>query len=130
MDWTTTRRQWLMGSAAASMLSAQTTGNPIRTGFIGIGVRGSSLVPQVLEQPGTRVTAICDIDPKARDTGLTIAKRDSPKAFSDWRKILDSPDIDAVVVATCLPDAVLDGSGLKPGKIFCSQPGHRQSLAQ
>ena len=124
MDWTTTRRQWLMGSAAASMLSAQTPGNPIRTGFIGIGVRGSSLVPQVLEQPGARVTAICDIDPKARDTGLTIAKRDSPKAFSDWRKMLDSPDIDAVVVATpCYLHSEMAAAALEAGKyVYCEKP--------
>src|SRR4051794_8032347 len=116
MNWTTTRRQWLLGGAAASALAAQ-AGNKTRTAFIGVGVRGSSLVPQVLEQPDARVTAICDIDPKARDAGLTLAKRDSPRAFSDWRKMLDSPDIDAVVIATpCYLHSEMATASLEAGK--------------
>ena len=96
----------------------------IRTAFIGIGIRGKSLVPQVLEQRNTRVTAICDIDPNARDAGLTLAKRDSPRAFTDWRAMLDFKDIDAVVIATpCYLHAEMAAAALQAGKyVYCEKP--------
>src|SRR5690242_779032 len=123
MDWTSTRRQWMLGAAGASALAAQAA-NPVRTGFIGVGVRGSSLVPQVLEQPGARVAAICDIDPKARDAGLTAAKRDSPRAVTDWKKMLDDKAIDAVVIATpCYLHAEMAAAFLEAGKyVYCEKP--------
>src|SRR4249919_3749116 len=120
MDFTTSRRQVMLGAFGAAALSAQ-TGGEIRTAFIGVGIRGTSLVPQVLEQRNTRVTAICDIDPTARDAGLTLAKRDSPRAFTDWKAMLDFRDIDAIVIATpCYLHAEMAAAALQAGKyVYC-----------
>ena len=123
MDFTISRRQIVLGALGATALSAQ-AGGEVRTAFIGIGVRGKSLVPQVLEQRNTRVTAICDIDPNARDAGLTLAKRDSPRPFTDWRSMLDFKDIDAVVIATpCYLHAEMAAAALQAGKyVYCEKP--------
>ena len=64
----TARRQFIFGAlsavAASSPLPAE---REIRTAHIGIGNRGSDLLGQVLQQSNSRVLAICDIDPNARD---------------------------------------------------------------
>jgi myo-inositol 2-dehydrogenase / D-chiro-inositol 1-dehydrogenase len=124
MDFKTTRRALMSGALGAAAVSAQTSGPEIRTAFIGTGNRGKSLVPQVLGQSNTRVTAVCDVDPNARDAGLSLAKRDSPRAFSDWRAMLDFRDIDAVVIATpCYLHAEMAAAALKAGKyVYCEKP--------
>src|SRR5439155_14476387 len=72
----------------------------IRTASIGIGKRGTTVLGQALRQPNVRVTAICDIDPKARDAAQTLAARDNPQSYSDWREVIDLKNVDAVIVAT------------------------------
>src|SRR5687767_15893357 len=116
MDWSISRRHAMFTALGAVALPAQSAGD-IRTAFIGTGNRGKSLVPQVLQQRSTRVTAICDTDPNARDAGLSLAKRDSPRSFTDWRTMLDFKDIDAVVIATpCYLHAEMAAACLKAGK--------------
>lgn len=127
MEWplnvNTTRRKLMFGLAGASALAAQTSAE-IRTAFIGTGNRGKSLVRQVIEQRDIRVTAICDTDPSARDAGLSLANRDSPRAFTDWRAMLDFKDIDAVVIATpCYLHAEMAAAALQAGKyVYCEKP--------
>ena len=123
MNFKSTRRQWIAGAAGASALAAQTD-NRIRTAFIGAGIRGKSLIPQVLAQPSARVTAICDVDPNARDAGLSLAGRDAPRAFTEWRSMLDFRDIDAVVIATpCYLHAEMAATCLSAGKhVYCEKP--------
>ena len=99
MDFTTTRRSLMFGVAGSSF-AVRTDRRRSTHRVHRYWHRGKSLVPQVLEQRNTRVTAICDVDPNARDAGLTLAKRDSPRPFTDWRAMLDFKDIDAVVIAT------------------------------
>src|SRR3954447_20659157 len=36
----------------------------VRIGFVGVGLQGTSHVGNLVQIPGCRVTAICDIDPK------------------------------------------------------------------
>ncbi|HET8549659.1 MAG TPA: hypothetical protein VFL57_16735, partial [Bryobacteraceae bacterium] len=77
------RRRFILGGVAAVVAEA-TAGaedREIRTAFIGVGIRGTSLVGQVLEQPNTRVVAICDTDANARDRAQGLARRDSPRSF-------------------------------------------------
>lgn len=124
MKLITSRRDWMLSTMATAAMPAQTSSAGIRTAFIGTGVRGKSLVPQVLQLQNTRVTAICDSDPNARDAGLSLAKRDSPKAFTDWRSMLDFKDIDAVVIATpCYLHAEMATACLQAGKyVYCEKP--------
>ena len=82
------RRRFVAGSLA-SLASAQTQGAAVGTGMIGAGGRGSYLLKTVLDTPGTKVAAVCDIKPDRVDRAATAAGRDKPAAFSDYRRLLE-----------------------------------------
>ena len=58
----TERREFLLGATAALMTSSRSNAaeREVRTAMVGIGKRGSTLLGQVLQQPGVKVTAICE----------------------------------------------------------------------
>ena len=70
------RRTLLWGASAFAMQTPETP-----TAMIGIGVRGSSLIQQVLKTAGAKVVAVCDIDPGARDRAASVAARDNPRGL-------------------------------------------------
>ena len=89
--------------AQNSLLPAQSPNDTIRVAFIGVGNRGSYLLKNMLGCPALRVAvAICDIDPdnlkKAVDAAT--AAGNTPDSYTEFRKMLDRKDIDAVVIAT------------------------------
>jgi len=92
--------------------------------MVGIGLRGGSLLKQVLAQENVKVQAICDIDPGARDRALSAAARDKPRSYTDYRKILELKDVDAVIVATpCDLHAEMAAACLDAGKyVYCEKP--------
>ncbi|HUS06885.1 MAG TPA: Gfo/Idh/MocA family oxidoreductase [Bryobacteraceae bacterium] len=92
--------------------------------MIGIGHRGGSLIKQVLAQPNVKITAVCDTDAQARDNAQSVAKRDNPRSFVDYRQVLDLKEVDAVVVATpCDLHAPMAAAALQAGKyIYCEKP--------
>jgi predicted dehydrogenase len=121
------RRDFLSGSLAALASSSVRAAPPdklIRTASIGIGKRGSTLLEQVLRQENVRVTAICDIDPQARDQAQSMAARDNPRSFTDYHKVLDLQDVDAIMVATpCCLHAEMAAACLDAGKyVYCEKP--------
>jgi myo-inositol 2-dehydrogenase/D-chiro-inositol 1-dehydrogenase len=117
------RRMFLLGSAVAAA-SGQTSQQFIGTAMIGIGNRGSSLLQGVLRQPNTKVLALCDIKPDRLDKAATAASRDNPATYSDWRKIIDRKDVDAVFIASP-PDlhSEMAVAALRAGKhVYCEKP--------
>ena len=104
------------------MASAQT--EPVLTGMIGIGNRGSALLRGVLAQPGVKVAALCNIKPDRLDRAATAAARDNPNTTPDWHKIIDRKDIKAVFIAT--PPHLhseMAVAALKAGKnVYCEKP--------
>ena len=96
----------------------------IRVAHVGIGARGTGLVKQVLEQPNVKIGAVCDIDPNKRDAAQSMAARDNPKAYAEYRQVLDLNDIDAVIVSTpCDLHAPMAVAALEAGKyIYCEKP--------
>jgi predicted dehydrogenase len=111
-----------MALAASNLRAASDT--EVRTAVIGIGNRGTSLLKLVLAEENVKVTAICDIDPQARDKGLSTASRDKPRSYSEWRRLLDLKDVDAVVIATpCDLHAEMSAACLEAGKyVYCEKP--------
>ncbi|MDP2996711.1 MAG: Gfo/Idh/MocA family oxidoreductase, partial [Bryobacterales bacterium] len=121
----TGRRDFLAGSVAALHSSLRAAAAPeIRTAFIGVGKRGTSLVEQVLEQANVKITNICDTDPAARDAAASLAKRDNPRLLTDYRKLLDFKDFEAVFIATpCYLHAEMTAACQEAGKyVYCEKP--------
>src|SRR6266851_653250 len=122
----TNRRELFSGIAAlaASGLRAAADDREVRTAMVGIGHRGTALLGQVMKQERVRVTAICDIDPQARDKALSTAARFNPRSFTDYRQVLDLADVDAIIVATpCYLHAEMAAACLDAGKyVYCEKP--------
>jgi predicted dehydrogenase len=123
------RRIFLRGAAAglaAATRSAtgQSEGQPIRTAMIGTGTRGGYVLKEILQQPGVKVAALCDIKPDRLDKAATSAARDNPATFSDYRKLLERKDIDAVFIDTpCDLHVEMATAALAAGKhIYCEKP--------
>jgi predicted dehydrogenase len=75
----------------------------IQFGFIGVGGMGSthaSIIKGFSETQNVAVSAVCDVYEKRRH--LVGEKADIPenRVYSDYRRLLDNKDIDAVVIAT------------------------------
>ena len=71
----------------------------IRVAHVGIGARGTGLVKQVLEQPNVKIGAVCDIDPNKRDAAQSMAARDNPKAYAEYRQAIIESGIKIVETA-------------------------------
>ena len=69
----------------------------VRFGVIGTGGMGSGHCDMLPQIPETTLAAVCDVDPKARETAA--AKSNVP-TFATHTELLDSGLVDAVVIAT------------------------------
>jgi predicted dehydrogenase len=117
------RRTLVLGSAAAARaLYGQDA--QVKTAVIGTGNRGSHLLQGVLQQPVAKVVAVCDIKPDRLDKAASAAAKDNPTTYTDWRKIIDRKDVDAVYVAT--PPHLhseMAIAALEAGKhVYCEKP--------
>jgi predicted dehydrogenase len=89
--------------------------------LIGCGGRGSGLM-SINDDPGCTLAAVCDVDQQR----MAAAKRriGHGDAYQDFRRILDRPDIDAVLIAT--PDhwhAAITVMACQAGKdVYCEKP--------
>lgn len=117
------RRSFVVGSAAA-IAAAQSANDQVATAVIGVGNRGSYLLSAVLKQPDARVVALCDLKPDRLDKAATSAAQHNPATTTDWRKIIDRKDVDAVYIAT--PPHLhseMAIAALKAGKhVYCEKP--------
>ena len=119
------RRFFLLGSAAAAQSTfGQSDAARIPTAMIGTGNRGSYVLKGVIEQPNTKIAALCDIKPDRLDKAATAAAKDNPATYTDWRKIIDRKDVEAVFIAT--PPhlhAEMAVAALQAGKhVYCEKP--------
>jgi len=114
----------MLTAVAAGAQSAVKPPAPLRTAFIGVGHRGTTLLGQALKQSGVTIEAICDLDPQARDQALSKAAEHKPRACKDWREVVDLKDIDAVKIATpCYLHAEMAAACLEAGKyVYCEKP--------
>jgi len=129
MEYYTTRRGFLAGSAAAAIAASgrpapgksSSPNEKLDIAVVGVGGRGGANLGGVRSQ---NIVALCDVDAKR----LTRAAGRFPQAakFADFRKMLDKMhnQIDAVVVST--PDhthAPTAAMAMKMGKhCYCEKP--------
>ena len=97
-----------MAAAAGSLSSAaQSPAKELRVGVLGTGNRGTGMMRITLTLPGVRIAAVCDIDEARATRAQQIVQEASgnrPTPYTrgpeDYRRMLDSNEIDAVLVMT------------------------------
>jgi predicted dehydrogenase len=114
------RRHFLIGSAAAFGAASSMIGSPndtVRVGVIGVGGhdwtsigkgkslggRGKDHLQGFSKLQNVEVAAVCDVDQSHLDFGVGLiekATNKKPKAYADFRKLLEDKDIDAISIAT------------------------------
>jgi predicted dehydrogenase len=106
-----TRRSFLKavaGTAATFSLPARVyaaakgANEAVRIGGIGFNGRGMGDLSGLLAAPNVRVTALCDVDTAVLDKGKAAMENagQTVEVFSDLRKLIESKDVDAVMIAT------------------------------
>jgi predicted dehydrogenase len=129
-------RRTFLGTAAAGlgltalnfrMLASQQPNEQISLGMIGVGGMGTGRLRQFLQHEDVRIAAICDVDRAHLDRAIGIveaARGYKPKAFGDFRRVLEDREIDAVAVVT--PDhwhAIPTVRAFEAGKdVFVEKP--------
>ncbi|HWR54421.1 MAG TPA: Gfo/Idh/MocA family oxidoreductase [Bryobacteraceae bacterium] len=119
------RRHFIAASGLAAAGTLLGADDPVGTGFIGTGNRGSYLLQTVVkEQPGAKVVAVCDLKHDRLDKAATLAARDAPATFTDYRRLLDRKDVNAVFIASpCDLHVEMAIAALKAGKhVYCEKP--------
>lgn len=108
---------------AASVRRVYGANERVRLGFIGVGNRGAQLLDAFTQLNDIQVVALSDVFKPYLDR---TDKRFEGKAttYSDFRKLIESKDIDAVVIAT--PDhwhAIQTIIACRAGKdVYCEKP--------
>jgi predicted dehydrogenase len=145
-DWT--RREFLASTALAAATqgdakapaekrgqSPRAKSEPARVapsekvvlGFIGVGGMGSGLINIFKKFPDVAIAAVCDVyEPHLRRAQSSSGG--TPETHSDFRKVLEHKDLDAVVIAT--PDhwhGITTIMACQAGKdVYCEKPlAHR-----
>ena len=96
-----TRRHFLSATAGfPALLQSQSPNDTIRAGIIGTGNRGGFLLGQIVKVPGVKVAAVCDINPTALEKAAETAAAHQPDRITEYRRLLDRKDLDAVFIAT------------------------------
>ena len=136
------RRSFLLGSAAATALAGCATsktgarelkpGEKRRIAMIGYGIQmRQALIPQFLNQDfakNVEIVCVCDCDRVRAAAGAKQVndayKNNNCVAAHDFRKVLEDPMIDAVVIGA--PDhwhAYMSVEAMKHGKdVYCEKP--------
>lgn len=108
------RRDFLKNSAVAglglslmprmnALRADDAPGNRVRVAAIGVNGRGRVLANVFARLPGAEVAYVCDVDSRAMERAREIcakAQGKAPKAEADFRRALEDPDLDAVVIAS------------------------------
>ena len=93
----------IRGMDAASYTRIAGSGDRIRIAVIGVNSRGAALAINFSKQQGCEITRVCDVDSDAVARCIAFVEKAMgyrPKGERDIRKILESKDVDAVVIAT------------------------------
>lgn len=121
-----------MASGGAALLRSAPAGE-VRLGVIGSGGRGTLVMTVFQKDPALRVGAVCDVyEPNLERALSTAAKNQggtAPKAYRNYKQLLDDKSIDAVLIATpehwharMVLDALAAGKDVYVEKPLCRTP--------
>lgn len=132
-------RRTFLGSSAAAGLAAPlahavashrvAANDKVVCALVGCGGMGRGDLGAFMRIPDFEVAAVCDIDPRHVGNAMNDIKKskrstDNVKAESDFRKIIERKDIDAVIVGT--PDHwhpyVLIAACAAGKDVYCEKP--------
>ncbi|MDR8394610.1 Gfo/Idh/MocA family oxidoreductase [Aliifodinibius sp. S!AR15-10] len=100
-EFLTTTGAALTGLHALGYSSVLGANNTINLGIIGTGSRGNYIAQVVKQIPSLKLIACCDVREENLEEGLSHAASNA-KGYSEYQKLLDNQEVDAVVIATPL----------------------------
>jgi len=130
-------RRKFIGSAVAGTLAlnpllhrsagGSQSQRPLRLGLIGCGGYGMADVRAAFKVGGVEVVALCDVDSehlKASAEKVAEMQSSQPKTLKHYEDLLNTPDLDAVIIATppqwhALPFIATVEKGLN---VYCEKP--------
>jgi len=80
-----------------------TANDTINVALIGCRNMGWADLCAMMQNPGVRLVALCDVDQKILDTRTAEAEKNwgyRPLQFRDYRQVLERKDVDAVIIGT------------------------------
>lgn len=119
------RRTMLQTAAAFTILPSglllgqNAPSNRLNVALIGVWGRGTAHYPSLLQE---NVVALCDVyEPRNREA---LAMFPKAKCYTDWRKVLDQKDVEAVVICTAdQHHAFIANWAINRGMhVFCEKP--------
>jgi predicted dehydrogenase len=132
---TTNRRQFLAASGtlvAGAVLTpawAAAPSDTVNVGLVGVGSRGSVHLDKLLQMPGVRVVAVCDLQPdriEAAQKKVTDAGQPKPLGTTEWKRLLEVKGLQAVTSAlpvdlhfVCYTDVLAARKDLYAEKPMC-----------
>ncbi|MCM3031062.1 MULTISPECIES: SAF domain-containing protein [unclassified Niallia] len=96
-------------SIYTKLLQRERENAPIKVGVIGAGQMGFGMIAQISKIPGMIVTGICDVNVQAAQRAADFyssqsARKDSIVVTNDYRKVIQSNNVEVIVDATGVPE--------------------------
>jgi predicted dehydrogenase len=88
----------LASAGGPTLADVRGANDRVKVGVIGVGSQGSDLTRNLATVANARITAVCDIFEPNLKKAVGLAGG-GPNTFSDYRKLIESRDVDAVVIA-------------------------------
>ncbi len=139
------RRQFTGAFASAAsyaLLARSGRSSPAETmgiGMIGVGGKGRDHLKELLTIRGVQIRGICDIYSARLESALAAVRASNPTVtgYNDYRKLLESKDIQAIVIATpdhwhakMAVDAAQAGKDLYVEKGLCRSITEAKAIAR
>ena len=93
------RRTFLTVASAASYMRVMGANDRVQVGFIGCGLIGLRHIADFKQLPDAELTAVCDVY-RPRIEYAQAQCGSNPKGYSDFRRLLEDRNVQAVVVST------------------------------
>jgi predicted dehydrogenase len=133
------RRSFLFASGGAALTFAAPA-DTISLGVIGAGGRGTFVMSTFQKNANVRVGAICDVYEPNLERALSVAAKaqgSAPKAYRNYKQLLEDKSIDAVLIATpehwhaqMVLDAIAAGKDIYVEKPLCHTPEEGVALVE
>jgi len=106
------RRTFLKGVAAAgaglaaglrtgpALLAEKSPNEVIGVASIGVGTQGHNLLQLAQSVPNAEIRIICDLYTGNVARAQTLCKNPKVRVVQEWEKVVQDPDIDAVIIVT------------------------------